>query len=231
MLDVADARHVTVTSSQLADARTNLAGADLAGDVRDPPGAGGAGRPLQLQLDRPASHRRPGAGHHAVVVRRPTGAVRRHCQRAAGRPRPASAPARSDLEAYFQRHLAAFDTACWTVGAYSSQSDAQAAEAEVASGTPFSQVAAKATQGGPETCEMLPIIVVAELPSTAKVASLPTGAVSAPIDVNGTYVLVQITSRTPTAYSKAAPVVAEVVQQAGAKATRRPSRRRNAAPR
>jgi hypothetical protein len=124
----------------------------------------------------------------------------------------------SDLEAYFQRHLAAFDTACWTVGAYSSQSDAQAAEAEVASGTPFSQVAAKAAQGGPETCEMLPIIA-SELPSTAKVASLPTGAVSAPIDVNGTYVLVQITSRTPTAYSKAAPVVAEVVQQAGAKAT------------
>ena len=127
-----------------------------------------------------------------------------------------SSPA--DLEGYFQRHLAEFDTACWTVGVYSSQADAQAAAAEVASGTPFSQVAAKATQGGPQTCEMLPIIA-SELPSTAKLASLPTGTVSAPIDVNGSYVLVQITSRTPTSYSKAAPVVAEVVQQAGAKAT------------
>ena len=100
----------------------------------------------------------------------------------------------SDLEAYFQRHLAEFDTACWTVGVYSSQSDAQAAAAEVASGTPFSQVAAKATQGGPQTCEMLPIIA-SELPSSAKIATLPTGTLSAPIDVNGTYVLVQITSR------------------------------------
>jgi len=59
------------------------------------------------------------------------------------------------------------------------------------------------------------------LPAAADLKSLATGAVSAPIDDNGTYVLLQITSRTPTPYSKAKAAVANVVQQAGSTVTQK----------
>ncbi len=217
VLDVADQRHVTVTPAQLADARTDLSAqiSQVMSEILQEPVAQDVrytcsltGQPLtgdQVLSTMPSSF----VDQQVQFVA--TASALQEDLAGVG-----SSPA--DLEGYFQRHLAEFDTACWTVGVYSSQSDAQAAAAEVAAGTPFSQVAAKATQGGPQTCELLPIIA-SELPSTAKLASLPTGTVSAPIGVNGSYVLVQITSRTPTAYSKAAPIVAEVVQQAGAKAT------------
>ena len=53
------------------------------------------------------------------------------------------------------------------------------------------------------------------------VASLATGAVSAPVDDNGTYLLLQITSRTPTPYSNAKAAVADAVQLAGSAATQK----------
>ncbi len=217
VLGVADAHHVTVTPAQLADARTNLS--QQISQVMSEVLQTAQGQNVRYSCSVTGQ---PLTGEE-VLGTMPASFVDQQVQFVA----TASAlqedlagvgSSAADLEGYFQRHLAEFDTACWTVGVYSSQSAAQAAAAEVASGTPFSQVAAKASQGGPQTCEMLPIIA-SELPSSAKVASLPTGAVSAPIDVNGTYVLVQITSRIPTAYAKAAPIVAEVVQQAGAKAT------------
>ena len=61
--------------------------------------------------------------------------------------------------------------------------------------------------------------IVAELPSGPKLGSLPTGTVSAPIDDNGTWLLLQITSRTPTPFAKAKASVSEAVQAVGAKAT------------
>ena len=62
----------------------------------------------------------------------------------------------------------------------------------------------------------------AELPSSANLESLATGdAVSAPISGNGDYLLLQITSRTPTPYAQAKPYVAQAVQQAGATATQK----------
>ena len=217
VLQLADARHVTVTPAQLADARASLSGqiSQVMSEVLQT--AQG-----QNVHDSCSVTGQPLTGEE-VLSTMPASFVDQQVQFVA----TASAlqedlagvgSRAADLEGYFLRHQAEFDTACWTVAVYSSQSAAQAAAAEVAFGTPFSQVAAKATQGGPQTCEMLPIIA-SELPSTFKVASLPTGTVSAPIDDNGTYLLAQITSRTPTSYAKAAPVVAEVVQEAGAKAT------------
>ncbi len=217
VLQLADARHVTVTPTQLTDARASLSGqiSQVMSEV------------LQTAQGQNVHYSCSVTGQpltgEEVLSTVPASFVDQQVQFVA----TASAlqedlagvgSSATDLEGYFLRHPAEFDTACWTVGVYSSQSAAQASAAEVAFGTPFSQVAAKATQGGPQTCEMLPIIA-SELPSTFKVASLPTGTVSAPIDDNGTYLLVQITSRTPTSYAKAAPVVAEVVQEAGAKAT------------
>jgi hypothetical protein len=217
VLDVADTHHVTLTATDLADARADFS--EQISQVMSEVLQTSQGQNVRYSCSVTGE---PVTGAQ-VLSTMPSSFVDEQVQFVATASAlqedlagVGSSPA--DLQDYFQRHLAEFDTACWTVGVYSSQADAQAAAAQVAFGTPFSQVAAKATQGGPQTCEMLPIIA-SELPSTAKIASLPTGTVSAPIDVNGSYVLVQITSRTPTAYSTAAPVVAEVVQQAGAKAT------------
>jgi hypothetical protein len=126
----------------------------------------------------------------------------------------------ADLHAYFERHQAEFDQACWTAAVYSSEAAASDAAAQVAFGTPFSQVAARASQGGPQQCVSLPILA-SELPASADLGSLATGAVSSPIDDNGSYVLVQITSRTPTDYSAVKQLVSDVVQQRGATVTQK----------
>jgi PPIC-type PPIASE domain len=124
----------------------------------------------------------------------------------------------ADVARYFEAHSAEFDTACFTVATYQSEDAATAAAAQVASGTPFSQVASEAQQGGPQGCSVLSEIVGA-LPSSAKLGSLATGAVSNPIDDNGTWLLLQITSRTPTPFAKAKASVTTAVQQAGSNAT------------
>jgi hypothetical protein len=128
----------------------------------------------------------------------------------------------SDLQNYFSAHSAQFDTACLTAAVFSSESAAQAGAAQVASGTPFATVAAgtSASGGGALGCDVLSDLIT-KLPSTADLKSLATGVVSAPIDDNGTYVLLEITSRTPTAYSKAKTAVENAVQQAGATVTQK----------
>jgi hypothetical protein len=128
----------------------------------------------------------------------------------------------ADLQNYFAAHGAQFDTACLSAAVYSSQSAAQAGALEVLSGTPFATVAAgtSGSGGGALGCDILSDLET-KLPAAADLKSLATGAVSAPIDDNGTYVLLQITSRTPTPYSKAKAAVANVVQQAGSTVTQK----------
>ena len=128
----------------------------------------------------------------------------------------------ADLQNYFSAHSAQFDTACLTAAVYSSESAAQAGAAQVASGTPFATVAAgtSASGGGALGCDVLSDLIT-KLPPDADLKSLATGVVSAPIDDNGTYVLLEITSRTPTAYSKAKTAVENAVQQAGATVTQK----------
>ena len=128
----------------------------------------------------------------------------------------------ADLQNYFSAHSARFDTACLTAAVYSSESAAQAGAAQVASGTPFATVAAgtSASGGGALGCDVLSDLIT-KLPPAADLGSLATGVVSAPIDDNGTYVLLEITSRTPTPYSKAKTAVENAVQQAGATVTQK----------
>ena len=128
----------------------------------------------------------------------------------------------ADLQNYFAAHGAQFDTACLSAAVYSSQTAAEAGALEVLSGTPFATVAASTSSsgGGALGCDILSDLVT-KLPAAADLKSLATGAVSAPIDDNGTYVLLQITSRTPTPYSKAKAAVVNVVQQAGSTATQK----------
>ena len=119
----------------------------------------------------------------------------------------------SDLLAYFDRHRSEFDTVCVTVASYSSQSDAKAAAAQVAAGTPFPQLAQQAQ--GEQGCLNL-FQLSAQFPASAGLGSLPVGALSAPLQVSNGYVLVQMMSRNRTDYSAARQFVPEAAQEAGA---------------
>jgi hypothetical protein len=131
-----------------------------------------------------------------------------------------SSPA--DLQNYFDSHGTKFDTACISAAVYSSESAAQDAAASVAFGTSFSTLVSNTASagGGAQGCHPLPEWE-SSLPSDADLGSLRNGVVSSPISVNNMYVLLQITSRTPTTYSDAETDVANVVQQAGATATQK----------
>ncbi len=124
-------------------------------------------------------------------------------------------PTTADLEQYFTAHSDAFDTACFTVAEYTSEADAQAAAAQVAAGTPFSQVASEATGGGPQGCDIL-YGIASSLPAGSNLQELPLNTVSSPIAVNGNYLLIEITSRTPTSFAKAESEVQAAAETAGA---------------
>ncbi len=124
------------------------------------------------------------------------------------------------LTRYYKANRSVFDTACVTLAQYSSQSDAAAAAAKVAAGTPFAQVAAAQSGGGPQGCGVLYGLAV-QFPSGTNLPSQKTGAVSAPIPLgSGNYLLVQITSRTPTSFAKAKPEVEAAAAQSAANETR-----------
>jgi len=120
----------------------------------------------------------------------------------------------ADLEQYFNRHSAEFDTTCFTVAGYSSASDAQAAAATVKAGTPFAQVASAVAGGGPQGCDIL-YGISQQLPAGTDLGSLALNTVSAPISYNGSYLLVEITKRTPTPFATAKSQVQSAVQTAG----------------
>jgi parvulin-like peptidyl-prolyl cis-trans isomerase-like protein len=216
---LADTRHVTVTPAQLADARTNLEGQISA---------------VMTQILQTAQGQDPrysctvtgspltGA---EVLATLPASFVDQQVQFVA----TASAvqeelagvgSSDAELQGYFLRHHAEFDTVCLTAAAFSSQAAAQEAAAAIAFGTPFSEVAAKATQTGQLQCAPLADIA-GQLPSSVKLGDLAVGAASAPVNVNGAYYLLELTKRTPTAYAAARTSVAQAVQQVGAKATQK----------
>ncbi len=124
-------------------------------------------------------------------------------------------PTTADLERYFTAHADEFDTACFTVAEYSSEADAQAAAAQVAAGTPFDQVASQVAGGGPQGCEIL-YGVASSLPAGSNLQELPLNTVSSPIAVNGNYLLIEMTKRTPTSFAKAKSEVRAAVERAGA---------------
>jgi parvulin-like peptidyl-prolyl isomerase len=118
----------------------------------------------------------------------------------------------SDLQAYFEQHRSEFDTVCVVLAGYSTESDATAAAAKVAAGTPFSQVAQQAQQ--PQQGCVNQSQLSAQLPG-AKLDSLAVGAVSEPIQVSSGYILLQVTSRTPADYSQVKSDVSQAAQEKG----------------
>jgi hypothetical protein len=119
------------------------------------------------------------------------------------------------LRRYFEAHLGLFINTCFTFAEYTSASDAQAAAAKVAAGTPFSQVAAAAASGsGPQGCQAL-YGIQAQLPSSFSLGTLPLNTLSAPVAVSGGYLLFDVTLRTPTTFAQAKPEVKVAAQNAG----------------
>ncbi len=119
----------------------------------------------------------------------------------------------ADLLAYFEGHRSEFDTVCVILASYASESAATAAAAQVAAGTSFSQVAQQAQ--GQQGCLNLSQLT-GQLPSSAKIESLPEGGLSAPIQVSSGYVLLQVTSRSTTDFSAAKQFVSQAAQEKGA---------------
>ena len=216
VLQLADERHVTVNQAQLADAQTSLSGqitavmtqilqTPVAQDPRY--SCSVTGQPLTGQQ---VLSTLPGSFVDQQVQFVATASALQEDFAGVGSSEAA-------LASYFQRHRSQFDTACFTAAAFTTQTAAQEAAAEIAYGTPFAQVAAKAAQSGQLQCGPLAEIA-SGLPPGAKLDGLAVGGVSTPIDVNGAYYLLQLTKRTPAAYAAVKAAVSQSVQQAGAKA-------------
>ncbi len=125
----------------------------------------------------------------------------------------------ANLQGYYEKHRAQFDTVCFNAAEYTDQASAQAAQAAVNFGTPFSQVASSATQSGTIPCTEL-VAVAGELgTSISTLDGIAVGQASAPISVNGNYIVLELSKRTPTPYATAKPIVSQAVQQVGATVT------------
>jgi hypothetical protein len=120
----------------------------------------------------------------------------------------------ADLERYYDARKSTYDSVCITVAPYQTLADAQAGAAKVASGTPFATVAT-AAQGGQDGCPLL-AEVTASVPSSADLSTLPLNTVSTPIDENGTYLLLEFTSRNATPFAQAKSVVQDEIEAKGA---------------
>jgi PPIC-type PPIASE domain len=117
----------------------------------------------------------------------------------------------SALQTYFDAHKSEFDTACFTVAQYTTASAAEATKAAVYEGGSFAKLATEEPQGGPQGCDVLATIV-SELPATADLSSLPVNTVSNPVEVDGQYLLIEITSRSSTSFATAESAVKNAVE-------------------
>jgi hypothetical protein len=125
----------------------------------------------------------------------------------------------ADLRSYFEQHRSQFDTVCFNAAAYTDQSSAQAAQAAIDFGTPFSQVAASAPQSGTIPCTAL-VAVAGELGTkVSELDGIAVGKASAPISYNGDYLVLELSQRTSTPFATAKPIVSQAVQEEGARAT------------
>jgi hypothetical protein len=124
----------------------------------------------------------------------------------------------AELERYFTAHRSTFDKTCFTLAEYATQTAAEAAAAQVTAGTPFAQVAAQASGGGPQPCVTL-YDLTASLPA-GDLQNLPLATVSSPIAYNSEYLLIEITSRTSASFATVTSAVQDAVESAGADKTR-----------
>ena len=123
----------------------------------------------------------------------------------------------ADLQRYFSAHPKEFESTCFTVGAYSTETAAQAARASVYEGASFATLA-QATGAGNQGCPIF-YQIESELPTATKLGKLPLNTVSAPVAYNGGYLLIEFTRQSPVTFSAAELAVKQAVEAAGASAS------------
>jgi hypothetical protein len=210
--DLAADRHITVSSADLASARTSLVAeiTEIMSEVSQTSQAEntrlscGSSQPLEGQ---------------DILDSMPSSFVNQQVQflatiNALEEDLSGVGHSGADLESYFNAHLPTFTKACITVAQYSTKAEAEAGIAQVKAGTPFSTVAAATSGGGPQQCIVL-YNVIASLPASADLAKLPLNTLTPPISYQDAYLVLEITSREKTTYADAAPEVERAVQVLG----------------
>jgi hypothetical protein len=215
---LADRRNVTVTTAQLADARSSLT--NQISSVMTQVSQTAQGQNARFTC---GAVTRPLTGEQ-VLASLPSWFVDQQVEFVA----TASSlqedlagvgSSEGDLRSYYERHRSQFDTVCFNAAEFSSQSAAMQAQAAVDFGTPFSQVAGSAQRSGTIPCSEL-VAVAGELGTpVSSLQNVAVGKASDPINVNGNYIVLELSQRTPTPYSRAKPIVSQAVQQVGARAT------------
>lgn len=214
VLQLAARRDVVVTSDQLASARTSLAGeiTSVMGEVAQ-----------TAEGDNPhftcGSTTRPLTGDE-VLGTLPTSFVDEQVHFVA----TASAlqedlagvgASPGDLMAYYERHSSQFDTVCYNAAEFTSEASAKAAQAAVNAGTAFSSAVSSASQSGTFPCSPLVALASNIGADVSELQGVALNKASAPIDVNGNYIVLQLSKRTKSPYDAVKADVSQVVQQLG----------------
>jgi hypothetical protein len=224
IIELADQRHVTLTSAQLADARSSLTLqiSSVMSEILQTPegenpryGCTVTGRPItgeQVLQSMPASF----VDDQVQFVATATALQ----EDLAG-----IGSSDADLQRYYEAHRAEFDTGCFDAAEFSSEDAAKTAAATVDAGTTLSQAAGSATEQGTIPCGVLSDIAGQLQTSVSNLSQVPVGKASAPIDLGASsdgsevYLVVVPTKRSATPFDAAKSAVSTAAQAAGTKAT------------
>lgn len=203
---VANKRHVTLTSADLAEGRRDLE-TTISGSIGAAASAG-----VQTCSATPSQvlGSLPGSFVNELVHAQAT-------QDAVQADASGYGLGSSDLDRYFYAHRAQFDQLCLSVIAVSTQAQAQQIRSAIESGSSFSQEAqsnsldtSSASRGGALGC-----FVPATSSIVSMVTSLGVGQISQPISYQGAYLLLQVTARRHSTLSQAQSEVPTAVIAAG----------------
>lgn len=225
VVGLAGQRHVTVTSVQLADARTGLAGQITSVMQQVLQTAQGQNPRYSCTVSG-----RPVTGDQ-VLNTMPASFVDQQVQfvataTALQEDLAGVGSTVADLQTYYAAHRSQFDTVCFDAAEFSSEDAATTAGAAVDFGTPFAQATGGATQQGTIPCGVLTDVAAELQTSVSNLEHVAIGQASAPVDLGADqsgsgddFLIVSPTKRTPTPYGAAKSAVSSAAQQAGAKAT------------
>jgi hypothetical protein len=129
----------------------------------------------------------------------------------------------SDLIRYYERHRAEFDTACFNAAEYTDQSSATDVQVAVDFGTPFTQATSSAAQSGSFQCAPLALLANQLGVGVSTLEGVALNKASAPIPESGNgntvYIVLELTKRTSTPFATARQYVSQAVQTLGTQAT------------
>lgn len=129
----------------------------------------------------------------------------------------------SDLMRYYDKHSAEFDTACFNAAEYTDESSAKDVQVAVDFGTPFAQATSSAAQSGSFQCAPLDVLANQLGVDVSTLEGVTLNKASAPIQESGNgntvYLVLELTKRTPTPFATAKQYVSQAVQSLGTHAT------------